>query len=84
MADGGTSRGKYVTALPLPQLSARAAEADTFTAFPHSLLSVGRTADDGNVSIFTKSGVTVHKETDVLITCRGKPIMVGKRDKNGR
>ena len=45
---------------------------------------VGKTADDGNISIFTKDGVTVHKETDVFITCRGKPILVGKQDSRGR
>ncbi|KAL7474198.1 hypothetical protein ACHAW6_000188 [Cyclotella cf. meneghiniana] len=31
-------------------------------------MSVGKTADDGTVSIFTKDGVMVHKETNVLIT----------------
>ena len=57
VANGGTSRGKYVTELPFPQLSKKAAEADTFDEFPTSLMSVGKTSDDGNVSIFTKEGV---------------------------
>ena len=43
-------------------------------------MSVGKTADDGNVSIFTKDGVTVYKEEDVLITCHRKLILVDKRD----
>ena len=43
-----------------------------------------KTADDGNVSIFTKDGVTVYKEEDVLITCQRKPILVGKRYEHGR
>ena len=45
-----------------------------------SLMSVGKTADDGNVSIFTKKDVKLYKEEDVLITCRGKPILIGIRD----
>ena len=84
VANGGTSNGKFVTSLPFAQLSKQAAEADTFTDFSSSLLSVGKTADDGNISIFTKEGVSVHKEEDVLITCRGKPVLIGKRDEYGR
>ena len=33
--------------------------------------------DNGTISIFTKNGVTVHKEQDVLITCKSKPILIG-------
>ena len=43
-------------------------------------MSVGKKVDDGNVSIFTKYGVTVYKEEDVLIKCQRKPILIGKRD----
>ena len=42
-------------------------------------MSVGKTNNDGNVSIFTKKDVKVYKEEDVLITCRGKPIIIGRR-----
>ena len=42
------------------------------------------TADDGTVSVFTKEGVNVFKEEDVLITCKGKPILIGVRDSQGR
>ena len=84
VANGGTSEGKYVTRLPFPQLSTVTAEADTFEAFPSSLMSVGKTSDDGNVSIFTYEKVQVYKEADVLITCRGKPIFIGKREERGR
>ena len=52
-ANGGTSEGKYVTRLHFPQPSTIPAEADTFEEFPSSLMSVGKTSDDGNVSIFT-------------------------------
>ena len=62
VANGGTCNGKYFTTLQLPQISNRASEADTFEEFPTSLMSLGKTADDGNVSIFTKYGVTVYKE----------------------
>ena len=84
VANAGTSRGKWETELPIPQLSKKAAKADSFNDFPTSLMSVGKTNDDGNVSIFTKDGVTVHKEQDVLITCKGTPILIGVRDERGR
>ena len=84
VANGEVSKAKHVTALPFKQLSAKANQADSFEDFPSSLMSVGRTADDGTVSIFTKDGVTVHKEQDVLITCNGEPILIGVRDENGR
>ena len=84
VANGGACNSKYVTTLPFPQLSNRAAEADTFKEFPTYLMSVGKTADGGNVSIFTKERVPVFKEEDVLITCQRKPIIVGKRDECGR
>ena len=80
VANGGISSGKYVTQLPFEQLSNEAAQADTFQDFPTSLMSVGKTNDDGNISIFTSDGVTVHKEKDVLITCKGEPIFEGIRD----
>ncbi len=84
VANGQTCSGKFVTKLPFPQLSQQAAEADTFNNFPHSLMSVGQTADDGNISIFGREGVEVYKEEDVLITCKGKAILIGKRDERGR
>jgi hypothetical protein len=47
-------------------------------------MSVGKTCDDGTIAIFTQSGVTVHKDTDVLITCQGEPLLIGARDAHGR
>ena len=84
VANGEESHGNKVTALPIPQLDSKDTKADTFYDFPTSLMSVGKTSDAGIISIFTKEGVTVHKEEDVLITCKGKPILVGARDMNGR
>ena len=84
VANGATSKAKNVTQLPFVGLSQKASQADTFDDFPTSLMSVRWTADDGMVSIFTNEGVTVHKEQDVLITCKGKPILIGVRDENGR
>jgi hypothetical protein len=34
-------------------LSTSAKQAKTFTEFPHSLMSVGKTANNGMISIFT-------------------------------
>ncbi len=54
-------------------------------------MSVGKTADNGNTSIFTREGVSVdkeedvlYKEEDILITCKGEAILIGKRDEHGR
>jgi hypothetical protein len=59
-------------------------QADTFQDFPTSLMSVGKTANNGTVSVFTKDGVNVFKEEDLLIMCKGKPIFIGVRDSHGR
>jgi hypothetical protein len=84
VANGSTSVDKHATALPFPLLLHTAMSADSFDDFPTSLMSVGKTADDGTISIFTKDGVTIHKETDVLITCHGKPLLIGVCDEHGR
>ena len=84
VANGGACNGNYVTTLPFPQLCKRAAEEYTFEEFRTSLMSVGKTYDDGNVSIFTKDGATVYKEKYLLITCQRKPILIGRRDEHGR
>ena len=47
-----------------------------------SLMSVGKMANDGTVSDFTKGGVNVVKEEDVLITCKGESILI-IRDSHG-
>ena len=80
----GTSKVKYLTQLPFPQLSTISAESDTFEEFPSSLMSVGKTSDDGILSILAHEKVQVYKEADVLITCRGKQILIGKRYERGR
>eukprot|EP00804_Cyclotella_cryptica_P002833 CCRYP_009359-RA/>CCRYP_009359-RA protein AED:0.32 eAED:0.32 QI:0/-1/0/1/-1/1/1/0/453 len=61
VANGSTSMGKHATTLPFPLLSQTAAAADSFDDFPTSLMSVGKTSDNGTISIFTKDGVTIHK-----------------------
>jgi hypothetical protein len=43
-------------------------QADTFQDFLTSLMSMGKTLEDGTVSVFTKKDVNVFKEEDVLIT----------------
>jgi hypothetical protein len=84
VANGGIRRVQLVTQLSFPALSKQARIADTFWDYLTSLMSVGKTADDGNISIFTKDGVTVYNEHNVLITCKGKPILIGVRDNNGQ
>ena len=46
IANGGSSTRKHVTQLPFDQLSKQATKADSFDDFPHSLMSVGKTADE--------------------------------------
>jgi hypothetical protein len=58
-------------------------QADTFEDFPTSLMSIGKTANDGPVSVFTKEGINIFKEEDVLITCKGKPILIRIRYNQG-
>ena len=48
------------------------------------LSSVGKTADNINVSVFTTEDVKVFKEKYILITCKGKPILIAKQDERGR
>jgi hypothetical protein len=84
VANGDVCHSNKVTQLPIPQLSNTGMEADASDNFPHYLMSVGKTSDAGTISIFTKDGITVHNKTDVLITCKGKPILIGARDANGR
>ncbi len=79
VANRGTSNAKYVTQLPFWKLSTRSRQADTFQDFTTSLMSMGKTSDDGTVLVFTKEGVNVFKEEDVLITCKGGPILIGIR-----
>ena len=49
-----------------------------------SVMSVGKTANNRTISVFTKTGITVYKEVDVIITCKGKPILIRVRDKQGQ
>jgi hypothetical protein len=47
-------------------------------------MSVGNTLDNGMVSVFAKEGINVFKKEDVLITCKGEPILIGIQDNQGR
>jgi hypothetical protein len=80
VVNGGRSKAKYVARLLFCKLFAQLMQADTFQDFPSSLMSIGNTANNGTVSVFTKEGVNVFKEEDVLITCKGKPVLIGIRD----
>jgi hypothetical protein len=59
-------------------------QADIFQDFPTSLMSVGKTSDDSRVSVFTKEGVNIFKEEDVLTTCKGERILIGIQDNQGQ
>ena len=84
VANREKSKGQHVTSLPFSLLSPKAKQADTYNEFPTTLMSVGKTADNGTISIFTKDGVTVHEKRDILITCKNKPLFIGVQDKHGR
>ena len=84
VVDGHVNKGEQKVELPFEGLSTKARTGDTFKQFRESLMSVGKVNDDGNISIFTKDNVTVYKEEDVLVTCKGQPIFIDIRDKNGR
>jgi len=62
VANGEKCKGTSVTQLPFPTLSKKSRSADTFHNFPTSLMSMGKTADDCKISIFTKEGVKVYNE----------------------
>jgi hypothetical protein len=84
VANRGTSQAQHATRLPFHKLSAQARQADTFQDFPTLLTSVGKTSNNRTISAFTKTSVTVFKEEDVLITCKGKPILIGVQDGRGQ
>jgi hypothetical protein len=62
VANGGISKEKYVAQLPFRKLSAQLIQADIFQDFPTSLMSMGKTMDDGTVSVFTEKGIKVFKD----------------------
>jgi hypothetical protein len=47
-------------------------------------MSVGKTSDDGTISVFMKEGINIFTEEDILITCKGEPILIGIQDNQGR
>jgi hypothetical protein len=59
-------------------------QADTFQDFPTSPMSMGKSSEDGMVSVFTKEGINVFKEEDVLITCKEEPILIVIQDNQGQ
>jgi len=84
IANGTTSHARHLSCLLFSQLSPSAMHADSFPDFPQSLMSVGKTCGDGTISIFTQNGVSVHAKWDVLITCKGAPLLIGTLDEHGQ
>ena len=54
VANGGSSTAEHVTQLPIKQILTKANQSDTFVEFSHSLMSAGKAADDGPISMFAK------------------------------
>jgi hypothetical protein len=77
VTNGNTSQACHVSHLPFSQLSPITVYTDSFPDFPQPLMSVGKMCGDGNISIFTQDSVFVHAEWDVLITCKGEPLLIG-------
>lgn len=76
-----TTKGTYKSGLLFDQLPPKARETTPFEEFPHSLISIGKMATSSFIPIFTRKGVPVHNEEDVLITCKGDAILVWKQEK---
>ena len=47
-------------------------------------MTIGKTVDNDKVSMFTKDGMFVYKEYNVLITYKCEPIPIGEQDKRSR
>ena len=47
--------------------------------FPTSLMSVGKTANNSNISIFTQEDVKPYKEEEILFMCKGNFILIGRK-----
>ena len=84
VANGSTSKVLHISHFPFKQMSTKATTADSFPDFTQSLMIVDKTCDDGTISIFTCDGVTLNKEQDVLITCKGEPILIRVCYEQGR
>ena len=76
VANGGASVGTHVTHLKFHQISHKESTTDTFTDSPNFLMSVGNTADDNTISVFTKYDVKFYYKEDVLITCKNNPVLI--------
>jgi hypothetical protein len=79
VANRSTSKALHTSCLPFKHLSNTASTTDSFPDFLQSIMSIGKICYDGTISIFAWFDITIHKETDVLITCKRKPILIGIR-----
>jgi hypothetical protein len=68
----------------VPQTISTGKASRHFPGLPNVIMSVSEISVDGTISVFTKTGITVFKEEDVLITCKGKPILIGVQDGRGQ
>jgi hypothetical protein len=84
VANGQLSMAKHESRLSLTVFSPMPRKRTCSTISHKSLMSAGKVSDNGTISIFTRDGVTVHREEDVLVTCKGAPLLIGVRDEHGR
>jgi hypothetical protein len=47
-------------------------------------MSMGKTSDNNTVLVLTKEGANVFNEEDILMTCKGDPILIGIQDNHGQ
>jgi hypothetical protein len=47
-------------------------------------MSMGKTLDNGTVSVFMEEGVNVFKEEDVLMTCKQEPNLIRIQENHGQ
>ncbi len=73
-----------VTQFPFCKLSAQSMQADTFQDFPISLMSVDKTLDNGMVQSSRRRVSMYSRKEDILITCKGEPILIGIQDNQGQ
>lgn len=83
VVNGYIEQGKDASKPPLEGLSHKAKAGDSFVLVHTTLISSNKVVDNSNTSILDRQGVKVYKDEDILILVKGKPVMVGKYDRNG-
>ena len=48
------------------------------------VISGNKVVDDGNMAILDGNKITMYADTNVFVLVKGKPILIGKQDKQGQ